>query len=121
MPPEFRLFIQVSDRHLRLVPLGTLTTQGVQHILGAAQAGLQAFPVVVVDLQEAGEVPEGLLPRLEEGLRQLVAAKRLILGLETERWTLQPPPPKTCRCQGDCQNCPCQSQGDKKNVKRIPA
>ena len=114
---DFRLFSQVTDGHLRLVPLGELSSNGVKQLLGASQAGLQAFPVVVVDLQETRNATSEMLDRLEAGLRQLVADKKLILGLEPQRWTLQKMPHQACQCQGNCRNCPNRHHQEQKPEK----
>ena len=103
------------------MPWGTITASGVKQILGASQAGLQAYPVVVVDLHEIKDLKQEIRDLLEEGLRQLVAEKRLILGLEPQRWTLQTAMPKSCKCQGNCQNCPSRFQKDKKTKKESGA
>jgi len=119
MPNAFRLYLRVLDGHLQIVPWGNLTDGGVEQILGAAQAGLRVFPVIVVNVQEARDLQEDHLARLEAGLRRLVAEKRLILGLEPQRWTLQTPPRPSCRCQGDCRNCPCKSHSDKEIRQQV--
>ncbi|AEB08230.1 hypothetical protein [Desulfobacca acetoxidans] len=118
MSHEFRLYLQALDSHLRVAPLGKLTGSGVEQILGAAQAGLRVFPVVVVDLQGAENSTADTLTRLEEGLRQLVSEKKLILGLEPEKWILQgSPPEKICHCCNNCENCPCRSRTGEKAKK----
>lgn len=89
MSREFRLYLQVLEGHLGLMPVGSLTEKGVKQILGAAQAGLRVYPVIVVDLKEITDRPDDALARLEEGLQRLVEEKRLLLGLEPQKWTLQ--------------------------------
>ncbi len=118
MSNAFRLYLRVMDGHLQIVPWGNLTDSGVDQILGAAQAGLRVFPVIVVDLHDARDLPEDALARLEAGLRQLVAARGLVLGLEPQKWTLQTAPPHSCQCQGDCRNCPCKSHADPESRKQ---
>ena len=48
-----KLYLQVAEGHLRVVPKGYLTDLGVKQILGATQAGLRVFP---------GESPNILRP-----------------------------------------------------------
>ena len=111
MSREFRLYLQVLEGHLGLMPSGSLTEKGVTQILGAAQAGLRVYPVIVVNLKEVTEMTDDALARLEEGLQRLVEEKRLVLGLEPQKWTLQTPPQASCRCQGDCRRCACRTPG----------
>lgn len=84
-----KLYLEVAEGQLRVVPKGYLTDLGVKRILGATQAGLRVFPVVVVDLREAGEVSETTLTLLEDGLRQIIAEKKQVLLSEPGKWTLQ--------------------------------
>ncbi len=113
MKRNFQLYLQATDGYLRVVPLGRVTPAQVPQILGAAQSGLQAFPVVVIDMREAAVAPPAVVEQLQDGLRRLVAERRLLLGLESNRWILRRPPSQACRCTGNCQNCRCrQSQSD---------
>jgi hypothetical protein len=102
-----KLYLQVAEGHLRVVPKGYLTELGVKRILGATQAGLRVFPVVVVDLGEAREVSETILTHLEDGLRQIIAEKKQVLLSEPGKWTLQTfsPSMDDCRGHGDCSRC----------------
>jgi len=111
MSREFRLYLQVLEGHLGLMPVGSLAEKGVKQILGAAQAGLRIYPVIVVDLKEITDMTDDALARLEEGLQRLVEEKRLLLGLEPQKWTLPTPPQTTCRCEGSCHRCDCPSLG----------
>jgi hypothetical protein len=74
-----------------LMPLGSLMEKGIKQILGAAHAGLRIYPVIVVDLKEITDMTDDALHWLEEGLQRLVEEKRLWLGLEPQKWTLQTP------------------------------
>jgi hypothetical protein len=86
----------------------------VKQILGAAQVGFRVFSVVVVDLQEAGEVDEDTLISLEAGLRQLIAAKKHALLAEPWKLILQTAEPSkdACQCNGNCRDCACRPQAD---------
>jgi hypothetical protein len=121
MATDSKLFIEVGDGRLRLAPRGNLTDHVVQQILGTAQAGFRVFSVVVVDLQEAGEVGEDTLDRLEEGLRQLIEAKKHALLVEPGKWILQTTETSkdTCHCNGNCQDCACQPHADQTAKKRV--
>jgi hypothetical protein len=111
MSREFKLYLQAREGHLKLMPWGSLMEKEVKQILGAAQAGLRVYPVVVVDLKDSTDVKEDTLARLEAGLKRLVEEKRLRLGLEPQKGTLPSPPPLPCRCQDDCRGCACLSSG----------
>lgn len=115
-----KLYLQVAKGHLRVLPKGYLNALGVKRILGATQAGLRVFPVVVVDLREAREVSETTLTLLEDGLRQIIAEKKQALIAEPGKWTLQTLSPfkEDCHCKGNCRNCPCQSHMDTDSVKK---
>ena len=69
--------------------------------------GFRVFSVVVVDLLEAEDVGEDTLATLEEGLRQLIAAKKRALLMGPGKWTLQIAPPSrdACLCNGNCRDC----------------
>jgi pheromone shutdown protein TraB len=76
MAKEFIITMQVDDCRLCLILQGQLTDLAIKKILRAAEAGLQIFPVVMVEVQEATGTTEGVLAILEEGLRQLISEKK---------------------------------------------
>jgi hypothetical protein len=121
MATDSKLFLQAADGRLRLAPRGNLTESVVKQILGAAQVGFRVFSVVVVDLQEADEVGADALARLEEGLRQLIAAKKHALLVEPGKWTLQTAENSkdACRCDGNCRDCSCRPHGDQTAKKQV--
>jgi len=121
MATDSKLFIEVGDGRLRLTPQGNLTDSVVKQVLGTAQAGFRVFSVIVVDLQEAGEVGEDTLARLEEGLRQLIAAKKHALLVEPGKWILQTAEPAedACQCNGNCRDCACRSHADQAAKKQV--
>jgi len=123
MVTDSKLFLQVADGRLRLAPRGTLTDRLVRQILGAAQVGFRVFSVVVVDLQEVEKVGEDTLDRLEEGLRQLIAAKKQALFVEPGKWTLQTAATSqdACQCNGNCRDCACQPHADQAAKKLVKA
>jgi len=120
MATESKLYLQVTDGRLRVAPRGNLTDRLVKQILQIAQIGFRVFSVVVVDLQEAEEVDEDTLARLEEGLRQLIAAKKQTLLVEPGKWTMQTAATSqdACLCNGNCQDCACRSQADQAAKKQ---
>jgi len=89
--------------------------------LAAAEIGFRVFSVVVVDLQEAGEVDEATLARLEAGLRQLIAAKKHTLLVEPGKWIMQTAESSkdACQCNGNCRDCACGSQADQTAKKQV--
>lgn len=105
MRKRFRLYLQTEKGCLRIVPLGRVTLEQVEPILGAAQSGLRIFPVVVVDLREAAVVAPAVTEQLQQGLQQLVAERRLALGLEPDRWILQTASAPCCHGRHSCQQC----------------
>lgn len=121
MAIDSKLYLQVDDGRLRLAPRGKLTDRVVKQILGTAQVGFRVFSVVVVDLQEAEEVGEDTLARLEEGLRQIIAAKKQALLVEPGKWTLQTAATSqdACRCNGNCRDCACRPQADQAAKKQV--
>ena len=121
MVTDSKLFLQVADGRLQLAPRGTLTDRLVRQILGAAQVGFRVFSVVVVDLQEVEKVGEDTLDRLEEGLRQLIAAKKHALLVEPGKWILQTAEPSedACQCNGNCRDCACRSHADQAAKKQV--
>jgi hypothetical protein len=120
MASDSKLFLEVGDGGLRLVPRGSLTDGVVRQILTAAQVGFQVFSVVVVDLQEAGEVDEDTLAGLEAGLRQLIAAKKYALLVEPGKRILQAAETSKdgCQCNGNCRDCAC-SHADQAAKKQV--
>ncbi|MHB9075357.1 MAG: hypothetical protein ACYC6G_17770 [Desulfobaccales bacterium] len=114
MATDSKLFVEIVDGRLRLAPRGSLTDGVVKQILAAAQIGFRAFSVVVVDLQEAGEVDEDTLASLEAGLRKLIAAKKHALLVEPGKWILQTAEisKDACQCNGNCRDCACRSHAD---------
>jgi hypothetical protein len=76
MAHDIKLHLQVADGHLRLVPRGNLTDLGIRRILRATEAGLQVFPLVIVDLQESRGIKQGIVTLLQEGLRQIIAQRK---------------------------------------------
>jgi hypothetical protein len=80
MAHDLKLHLQVADGHLRLVSRGNLTDLGIKRILRATEAGLQVFPLVIVDLQESKGIKQNIVTLLEEGLRQLIAQRKQALG-----------------------------------------
>lgn len=119
MKRNFQLFLQATDGSLRVVPLGRITSAQVEPILGAAQSGLAAFPVVVIDLRDASVVPPAVVAQLQEGLRQIVATRKLVLNLEPHRWILQKPSHESCLCAGNCVNCRHRQQQSDKDGEKI--
>jgi hypothetical protein len=120
MKRRFQLYLQAMDSYLRIVPLGHVTPEQVEPILGAAQSGLAAFPVVVIDLRDAAAVAAPVVELLQDGLRQLVAARQLVLGLEPNRWILRKPPQEPCRGAGNCQNCRHQQAPPQQQARKTP-
>lgn len=80
MAHDLKLHLQVADGHLRLVSRGNLTDLGIKRILRATEAGLQVFPLVIVDLQESRGIKQNIVTLLEEGLRQIIAQRKQALG-----------------------------------------
>jgi hypothetical protein len=122
MATESKLFLEVGDGGLRLVPRGSLTDGVVRQILTAAQIGFRVFfSVVVVDLQEAGEVDEDTLASLEAGLRKLIAAKKHALLVEPGKWIMQTAETSkdACQCNGNCRDCACRSHADQTAKKQV--
>jgi hypothetical protein len=79
MAHDIKLHLQVADGHLRLVPRGNLTDLGIRRILRATEAGLQVFPLVIVDLQESRGIKQDIVTLLQEGLRQVIAQRKQAL------------------------------------------
>lgn len=79
MANDFKLHLQVADKHLRLVLRGDLTDLGIKQILQTTEAGLRVFPVVIVNLREASGSKENTMNLPEEGLRQIIAKRRQVL------------------------------------------
>ncbi len=121
MAIDSKLFLEVGDGGLRLALRGSLTDDAVRQILIAAEIGFRVFSVVVVDLQEAGEVDEETLARLEAGLRQLIAAKKHTLLVEPGKWIMQTAEisKDACQCNGNCRDCACGSQADQAAKKQV--
>ncbi|MFA4902429.1 MAG: hypothetical protein WC600_06750 [Desulfobaccales bacterium] len=121
MATDSKLFVEIANGRLRLAPRGTLTDGVVRQILGAAQIGFRAFSVLVVDLQEAGEVDEDTLASLEAGLRKLIAAKKHALLAEPGKWILQTAETSkdACQCNGNCRDCACRSHADQTAKKQV--
>jgi hypothetical protein len=121
MATDSRLYLQIAEGRLRLTPRGNLTDGVVKQILGAAQVGFRMFSVVVVDLREAGAICADTLAGLEEGLRQIVAAKKEGLPMEPVQWTLQTAATTkdACLCNGKCRDCACRPQVDQAAKKQV--
>ncbi|MBW1991492.1 MAG: hypothetical protein JRI59_05155 [Deltaproteobacteria bacterium] len=110
---------------MQIRPKGRMEAADVNPILGVAGSGLKVFPVVVIDLREvkgmAAEVP-GLL---EEGIKDLIAARKLALSREHPHlfWRIGQAGPleDKCVCQGLCRNCPCRSAKDQKEAAVKPS
>lgn len=79
MAGTFKIHLQVADGHLRLESQGTLSDLEIRQILRVTEAGLHVFPVVIVDLQKSRETGERALSLLEDGLRQIIAARTQVL------------------------------------------
>jgi hypothetical protein len=79
MAKNFTISMQIAQGHLRLVLNGNLTDIGIMKILRAADAGLNVFPVIIVDLQEAKETTEEAVNLLEKGLQRIISVRKNIL------------------------------------------